>query len=280
MKNEQNDTEVLKENALSLMTKGDELNEQGELREAFRFFEDAREISRRIRDFSVEARLLNRIGKISEKKGDFKNAIGRYEEALRLFGETGEPEGEVDALNNLAKVYRLIGNVQVALEFYEQSLAILEKLDRSEQAGFAIVFCNIASIYEEEQKIDRALSYYEQSLAALKEGKNQEVRSRIISTMTAFIVRNSKECDMAQISRTWYLTDILSELLTGSKSGDFESLLSLKTLALSLGKNNYKAAASRLPKDIVSLVTIDTIFLEHDQKEKKHLITGLDDECP
>jgi CHAT domain-containing protein/Tfp pilus assembly protein PilF len=90
---------------------------------------DAIAIAREVGNPILEASARNNLGLVYDEIGNYRGSLAEYERALELYRESPNSErGVSDTIGNLGGRHLLLGEYSLALGFYEQALAIDERL--------------------------------------------------------------------------------------------------------------------------------------------------------
>ncbi|HSN74087.1 MAG TPA: tetratricopeptide repeat protein, partial [Anaerolineae bacterium] len=106
-----------------------------------------------------KARSLNLLGAIHTLLGNHERAWADREQALRLFREVGDHVWIGHLLNNLGEVARQRGDFPAALPYYQEALAVAERIGNLE--GEAVYRCNLGGTLVR-------LGHYEAAAAELR----------------------------------------------------------------------------------------------------------------
>ncbi|MGJ5629441.1 CHAT domain-containing protein, partial [Nostoc sp. CALU 1950] len=95
--------------------------------------------------------------------GQYPKALEFYQQALAIREKIGDRSGVGTTLNNIGAIYYRLGQYPKALEFYQQALAISQQI--GDRSGEGTTFNNIGGIYDSLGQYPKALEFYQQALA-------------------------------------------------------------------------------------------------------------------
>ncbi|MGJ5635019.1 tetratricopeptide repeat protein, partial [Nostoc sp. CALU 1950] len=76
--------------------------------------------------------------------GQYPKALEFYQQALAIRQKIGDRAGVGTTLNNIGAIYKSLGQYPKALEFYQQALAISQQI--GDRAGVGTTLNNIGAI--------------------------------------------------------------------------------------------------------------------------------------
>lgn len=126
-----------------------------------------------------EGATLNNIGAIYDDLGQYQTALEYFEQALAIRQKLGDLYGEGDTLNNIGETYRNQGQYQLALDYYQQALAIALQLGDGSSEG--TLLNNIGAVYDNQSRYETALDHYEQALAIARQVGNLAGKGRTLN---------------------------------------------------------------------------------------------------
>jgi serine phosphatase RsbU (regulator of sigma subunit)/Tfp pilus assembly protein PilF len=142
---------------------------QGDIINALKKYEEALKIQQEIGDKKGEARAFVNIGFISQKIGEGKKALEYFHKALKIQIEINDKEAMATSFNNIGIQYANIMELDIALEYYKKSLSIRKQLNDDVQ--IAMTLNNIGHIYMGKHEYYKALEY---QLKALRIQENKQ----------------------------------------------------------------------------------------------------------
>lgn len=125
------------------------------------YFNQARDIWKRLGDRSGEGRILTNLGVIHNRCGEYEKALNSLTQALKIHQETGNKKHEVTALCNLAAVNYVHGEFTSALKQAGKALIIFRKL--GDRNGEAIQLVNIGAMHYRQGDLHKALEFYKEA---------------------------------------------------------------------------------------------------------------------
>jgi tetratricopeptide (TPR) repeat protein len=120
-------------------------------------------LSVKVVDDTLKARLFNQISYQYLNVGQFAKALEYADKALQLSEKAGFKKGVATALNYTGMANERQGNYKQAEELYLKVMEIWEELNN--KIGIGNVYINIGNIYTNKGEYEQALSYYYKSLA-------------------------------------------------------------------------------------------------------------------
>jgi len=151
-----------KEQARILNTMGWIAMEQGLPADARRYLEEALDITHRIKDPGLEARILNHLAKLeTDFGGNLTFARDYYRKSYQIAREIGDRYMEDGALSNMAFVAGLQGDFINARAYHEQALAISKEIGDMIQAVFILI--NLSALSGMQAMAEESLQYAQQA---------------------------------------------------------------------------------------------------------------------
>jgi serine/threonine protein kinase/tetratricopeptide (TPR) repeat protein len=172
--------------AKALILEGQALEVLGQLREASRRFEEAREIYAGGADRGGVASTLHWIGLTRLREGDLTEAESVLREALDIFLKIGDQRGAAGVFNALGLSVRRQGRFADALQLLERSVDAFREI--GDRRGVARALTNRAGILREQGDFTRAAQLYEEVLSIAREYGGRGDTS-IILTNLAYLRR-------------------------------------------------------------------------------------------
>ncbi|MBL4593167.1 MAG: tetratricopeptide repeat protein [Flavobacteriales bacterium] len=123
-------------------------NNQGDIKNALKYYEESLKIEKEIGNKEGIAQSLNNIAIIYKNQGDIETAINLLHQSLKIQEEIGNQEGIAQGLNNLGGIYNSQGEKEKALEYFHKSLKLEEK--GGNKQGIAIGLNNLGYIYNSQ----------------------------------------------------------------------------------------------------------------------------------
>lgn len=139
---------------------------------AMRYYNEALELSREMRNDTFTARCLNKIGTLNYNSGAYESAIGNFYSALQLFERLRDKQRMIRCLQYLGMAYNEQGMFDKALDFANQSLEMCRVINDS--ASMAVSMGNIGSVYFSQSEYDKALEYFQQALHITEKIKDHQ----------------------------------------------------------------------------------------------------------
>ena len=94
------------------------------LNQSLEHYKEAQKIAHEINDFSNEAKIYGKMGKVYRQLNDLEQAIGAYKESIKLFSNTSDSSEEIDAFIQLAEVQELAQRMKESKNSYEKAATI------------------------------------------------------------------------------------------------------------------------------------------------------------
>ena len=114
-----------------------------------------------------QARYYHQLGLIKYQQGDYKEALRYYERAISINKKILSPTDSMLATsyNNIGLVYKNMGEYSQALSYSNKCLAIQEKTLPANHPSLATSYNNIGVVYSNMGEYSQALSYYNKCLS-------------------------------------------------------------------------------------------------------------------
>lgn len=138
----------------------------GDLPKAIFYGKEALELSKKVGDRLLAARIMNNLGNIYSDFDDEANmdtAKTMYNRALIIYKEFNIEEGISKALTNLGSLHYDLDELDVAVGYLEKSLIIDRKLN-TDPFGLCAALNNLAGIYITKENYQKATDYLNESL--------------------------------------------------------------------------------------------------------------------
>ncbi|MEN3330925.1 MAG: hypothetical protein V7641_290 [Blastocatellia bacterium] len=136
--------------------------ELGDIPEALRRANLARDLSLTAGSITGEAQALSNIGLSYYLTGEAQKAIGYFEQALIKGRADSDPRSQAQAFINLGYSYQDIGEMQEASNYYSQALTLFQSINDRRREGLTLTALgNVASFLNDKQE---ALKRHTQSL--------------------------------------------------------------------------------------------------------------------
>jgi tetratricopeptide (TPR) repeat protein len=158
---------------------GEILSSVGYFEEAFPFFEESLELSKKLEDAGMQAMIIISMAKAYSEKGELDKSISCYEKGLQLYNRLGYPVnngieevGEVfeiaTAYNNIAVIYNKKGQHLKAIEYLKKAIEVSSKYSYIDLKKVILYKLNLGYAYMQCKDYDNAEKYM---LEALKDSK-------------------------------------------------------------------------------------------------------------
>ena len=163
----------------------------GNYQESLRYYSEALNISRGLRDRFEEANILSYIAAIYGILGDYQESMNHYEEALKIYREIGNKVSEGRVLSLMGNIYRQnLHDYTKALPSYKKSLEIKKEIGNEDEIRILLnslgVVCWNLGLYKE------SLSYYQEALQICKKTGNIVGEGVALSSMGVVYLSLSK----------------------------------------------------------------------------------------
>ncbi len=228
LKSEQD--QIRKNDADSLLKKGNQLYQVSRYNEALQVWEQALRIYREIRDYKGEAISLNNLGLAYDSLGQYQKAIDFYQQSLAVKKQIGDRKGEAISLNNLGSIYDGLGQYQKAIDFYQQSLAIKKQI--GDLNGEATSLNNLGLVYNNLGRYQKAIDFYQQSLAIKKQIDDRNGEAASLNNLG--LVYNN--LGQQQKAIDFYQKSLIIQQQIGNRNGEATSLNNLGRVYKNLGQ--------------------------------------------
>ncbi|CAF4185574.1 unnamed protein product, partial [Rotaria sp. Silwood2] len=142
--------------------------DQGQYKEAIRFYEKSLEINRKTLPEAHPSLALsyNNIGMVYDRMGDYTKALEFYDKPHKIYEKALPPNHPDLALsyNNIGMVYNNMGDYSKALEFYDKAHQIYENSMLQNHPLLATSYNNIGMAYYSMGDYSKALEFYDKAL--------------------------------------------------------------------------------------------------------------------
>ncbi|HBB93770.1 MAG TPA: hypothetical protein DC054_00105 [Blastocatellia bacterium] len=157
--------------AVTLHNLGVIAQDQGELDEARRLYHESLVIAKKLSDQSGIARTVHQLAKLAQEAGDLVEARRLYQESLEISKKIGNQVYIASGLHNLAVIAHDQGELDEARRLYQESLEINKKLGH--QSGIATTLLQLGSLAKGQGDIKEARRLSNESLEISKRLGNQ-----------------------------------------------------------------------------------------------------------
>ena len=139
----------------------------GRYHESLEHFSTALRLAVDIGDKQSESNVLMSMSNLQNEQGNFDQALQSLFQALLIKENMGDEAGIATMLLNIGNVYALIPDHRKAIEYYERSLAIHQRLDRSKtEYGWCLL--NLGAVYLRIGELIEARAWLEKGLVISK----------------------------------------------------------------------------------------------------------------
>jgi tetratricopeptide (TPR) repeat protein len=153
------------------------LEQDGQINEALRGFEQARDLLSKAGDLRSRAVTLSDIARIKFSRGEVDDALTLLQEILRVFESLGYTRERAVALGDIARIKVSRGEVDDALTLHQEKLRINESL--GDLRSRAVTLGDIARIKVSRGEVDNALTLHEEKLRV--NGSLGDLRERAVT---------------------------------------------------------------------------------------------------
>jgi adenylate cyclase len=122
---------------------GNVANNEGDIRGAAALYERSRAAFERLQDVVGIADVRSNLGMIYRRLSRWDDSLAEYSASLELRERVGHQRGIATSHNNIGEVYRTRGQPLLATPHYERSIAILDSIGATADAG--LVWMNLGS---------------------------------------------------------------------------------------------------------------------------------------
>ena len=118
----------------------------------------------------VRSASFNHLGSAKMNQGEYKEAVKYYEKSIEINERTLDKNDPhlAASYNNIALTYDNMGEYSKALEYYEKSHKIIEIALPKNHPHLATSYSNIGQVYNDMGEYSKALEYYEKSIEIAK----------------------------------------------------------------------------------------------------------------
>ena len=155
--------------------------DEGQGREALKYFERSLRIFREAGERAGEALVLNDMGPAYAEVGEKQRALESLNRALSIWREIGSRQGEALTLNDIGRVYRDLGQQQSAMDDYNQALPIWREVGN--RNGEALALSDIGRAYADLGQPSRALENDNQALPIFRETGSRRGEAMALNNM-------------------------------------------------------------------------------------------------
>ncbi|WP_062053955.1 tetratricopeptide repeat protein [Aquimarina longa] len=152
-------------NSIALLYK-----EKNEPKKALQYYYKSIDLRDSIQDKKGSIRSYKNIGAFYNHLKKYQRALTELEKGRKLAVELQDSIHLSSILLNMGTSYNYIGELDSALFYFNQSLAIKEKLNDQNRE---VIYNNIGSIKEKKNKLDEAIDFYNKSIAIATKNKNK-----------------------------------------------------------------------------------------------------------
>jgi signal transduction histidine kinase/CheY-like chemotaxis protein/HPt (histidine-containing phosphotransfer) domain-containing protein len=135
---------------------------QGEYDDGLEILREAQSIAERIKDLSLEARVLHNFGNIYRDTGDLANALTYFEKALIINEQAGDEFAQSVILTSISNLLYDLNDYDSALEYALKCLPIFERAHNS--TSLINIHNTLGNIYFKKEEFEEALHYFHENL--------------------------------------------------------------------------------------------------------------------
>jgi len=182
---------------------------KGEYEQALELYNQSLEIARQVGDLGGMAYTLNNMGMIYGIKGEYEQALELYNQSLEIKRKMGDRDTIVNTLNNLAIIHYKKGEYEQALNLYNESLKISREM--GDREGIADALDNIAIIHYQKGEYEQALNLYNESLKISREmGDRLRVANTLNRIAVAFLSKEEYEESLVNVIQAYAILEKLN----------------------------------------------------------------------
>ena len=171
-------------------------------------FDNAVEVSKRIKNKVALSNALTSLGVVSYYRGNLDEALKIYSESNSIAKEVGDKGQIIRNLNNLSLIYIARGNQQKALEMLKEMLSMAIAIDDKMRMGYG--HQNLAAVYSQ---IGKEKLSYEHTLKAYELAKETEDLNMQAYALTNIAANKSRNKDYDEALEGFYkVLNIFDEL--------------------------------------------------------------------
>ena len=137
-----------------------------------------------VEDKATEASITNNIGVIYRERGDYGTALSYFQNSLALSQKIGDKKGEGSNLGNIGIVYFELRNYKEALNNFNKALSIQEEIN--DKAGECKTLGNISNVCFVEGNYEEARANTQKSLALAQEIGDQATEGGAFNSLGEF----------------------------------------------------------------------------------------------
>jgi CHAT domain-containing protein/Tfp pilus assembly protein PilF len=156
-------------------------SDEGQGREALKYFQKSLPVFQQSGERAGEALVLNDMGPAYAEVGEKQKALESLNQALGIWREIGSREGEALTLNDIGRVYRDLGQQQSAMDYYNQALPIWREVGNRNGEGLAL--SDIGRAYADLGQPRKALDYANQALPIFRETGSRRGEAMTLNNM-------------------------------------------------------------------------------------------------
>jgi adenylate cyclase len=139
---------------------------------AMAYYNEALRLSRELKNDTLTARCLNKLGNIQFDAGNYEKAISNLFSALEIFQRIHDNPRAIGCLHYLSMAYNNQGMYEKALDYARESLEMSRSID--DKYSIAVSMIDIGSVYYAQSEYDRALENFQQGLHLMEELGDQQ----------------------------------------------------------------------------------------------------------
>lgn len=163
--------EILTRQARQRFEQGMELQQQGELQQAFETYQDALMLFRETGDRQMEAETLVQIGYTHALAGRYQQALASVKQAVGMFQELKNLEDTAGTLTYLGIIHTMGSHYEDALAVFEEALQLTETTGDLLVMGRTLN--RIGETYNRLGRFPEALTVYQRALQLARESKDR-----------------------------------------------------------------------------------------------------------
>ena len=136
---------------------------KGEYDAGLAVLKEALKIATKIKDRSLEARVLYYLGNIYRDHGDLANVLTHFEKALGIYEELGDEFSQSVILTSISNLLYDLNDYDSALEYALKCLPIFERAHSPNSLNN--IYNTLGNIYFKKEQFTDALNYFEGNLS-------------------------------------------------------------------------------------------------------------------
>jgi signal transduction histidine kinase len=217
---------------------GDVYSDKGDNPKALKLYQEAVYLADKTGSKEMQARIIKNIGVLYVSWQKLPEALKHYDSALRMAQEIKNLGLEADCKNNMGVVYEIGEDYPKAISLYNEALEFYTRINKKE--SMAMVLSNLAIAYKYSGQLSKSIEYNKKALALAEEMQDKWKQAATMNNIGSAYLKMGE----AELSYGFALKSVVLSEEIGAREVALNAYETLSESAFALGR--YKEATEHL----------------------------------